>query len=108
MDKHMQQTLLKAEGLGVPDSIIVHEREWMVNKEDVKKRITKHFTFPVFTKPTREGSSVGVTGVKDEVSLERGIEDALKYDNCGSCRGVSRWDRIFVHRPGRRWRCQAA
>lgn len=81
MDKHMQQTLLKAEGLGVPDSIIVREREWMVNKEAVKKRITKHFTFPVFTKPTREGSSVGVTGVKDEISLERGIEDALKYDN---------------------------
>ncbi|HET6461538.1 MAG TPA: D-alanine--D-alanine ligase [Syntrophales bacterium] len=81
MDKHMQQTLLKAEGLGVPDSIIVRESEWMVNKEDVKKRIAKHFTFPVFTKPTREGSSVGVTGVKDEVSLERGIEDALKYDN---------------------------
>ena len=81
MDKHMQQTLLKAEGLSTPDSIIVHEREWMENKEDVKRRITEHFTFPVFTKPTREGSSVGVTGVKDEDSLEKGIEDALKYDN---------------------------
>ena len=81
MDKHMQQILLKAEGLGVPDSIVIHEKEWMENKEDVKGRIAKHFTFPVFTKPTREGSSVGVTGVKDEASLERGIEDALKYDN---------------------------
>jgi D-alanine-D-alanine ligase len=80
MDKHMQQILLKAEGLKVPDSIIIHEREWMENKEDVKKKITKHFTFPVFTKPTREGSSVGVTGVKDEAALEKGIEDALKYD----------------------------
>jgi len=81
MDKHMQQILLKSEGLSVPDSIIVHEREWMENKEDVKRRITKHFAFPVFTKPTREGSSVGVTGVKDEDSLEKGIEDALRYDN---------------------------
>ncbi|MGZ6209905.1 MAG: D-alanine--D-alanine ligase A, partial [Syntrophales bacterium] len=65
----MQQTLLKAEGLNVPDSIVIRARDWQENKEDVKKRITKHFAFPVFTKPTREGSSVGVTGVKDEDSL---------------------------------------
>jgi D-alanine-D-alanine ligase len=81
MDKHMQQILLKADGLKVPDSIVIHEREWMENKEGVKKRITNHFTFPVFTKPTREGSSVGVTSVKDAASLEQGIADALKYDN---------------------------
>jgi D-alanine-D-alanine ligase len=81
MDKHMQQILLKAEGLNVPDSIVIHEREWMENKEGLKRKISEHFAFPVFTKPTREGSSVGVTGVKDEDSLEKGIEDALKYDN---------------------------
>ena len=38
------------------------------------------FKFPFFTKPPREGSSIGVTLVRDEASLARGIEEALKWD----------------------------
>ncbi len=80
MDKHMQQKVLRGAGLGVPDSIIIHERAWQERKEDVKKELTGHFKFPFFTKPTREGSSIGVTAVNDEDSLEKGVEAALKWD----------------------------
>jgi D-alanine-D-alanine ligase len=81
MDKHMQQKLLKYEGLSVPDSIVVYARDWEENRGDVIRGVKEHFTFPVFTKPSREGSSIGVTGVKDEGALEKGIEDALQFDN---------------------------
>ena len=81
MDKHMQQKLLKFEGISVPESIVVDVSDWEKDKKEVMRSIKKHFTFPVFTKPSREGSSIGVTGVKDEGSLAKGIQDALKYDN---------------------------
>ena len=80
MDKHMQQKILKDAGLDVPDSVIVLERDWREGRAEVKKKLFEHFKFPFFTKPTREGSSIGVTAIKDENSLERGIEEALKWD----------------------------
>lgn len=80
MDKHMQQKILQGAGLSVPDSEIIHEREWRDRKEDVKKKLFNHFQFPFFTKPIREGSSVGVIAVKDKASLEIGVEEALKWD----------------------------
>jgi len=81
MDKHMQQKLLKYEGLRVPESTLVDACDWETDREAVIKRIKEHFKFPVFTKPSREGSSIGVTGVKDEASLAAGIDAALQYDN---------------------------
>lgn len=80
MDKHMQQKILRGAGLSVPDSEIIHEMDWRNRKEEIKKKLIDHFKFPFFTKPIREGSSVGVTSVKDEASLETGVEEALKWD----------------------------
>jgi D-alanine-D-alanine ligase len=80
MDKHMQQKILRGSGLSVPDSVIVYEREWRESKEKVTRKLLDHFKFPFFTKPIREGSSIGVTAIKDEDSLEKGVEDALKWD----------------------------
>jgi D-alanine-D-alanine ligase len=81
MDKHIQQKILQDAGLNTPDSMIVHEKEWRKDRETIKKKLTDHFPFPFFTKPIREGSSVGVTSVKDEASLEKGMEEALKWDS---------------------------
>jgi D-alanine-D-alanine ligase len=56
-------------------------RDWEADRKAVINRIKEHFKFPVFTKPSREGSSIGVSGVKDEASLAAGIDAALQYDN---------------------------
>jgi D-alanine-D-alanine ligase len=80
MDKHMQQKILRSAGLDVPDSMIIQEKEWRERKTEVKRKLRDHFAFPFFIKPTREGSSVGVNAIKDEGSLEQGIEEALKWD----------------------------
>lgn len=81
MDKHIQQKILKHAGLEVPHSIVIHEKEWRERKDEIKMMVLSRFSFPFFTKPTREGSSIGVTAVKDEESFEKGIEEALKWDN---------------------------
>jgi D-alanine-D-alanine ligase len=80
MDKHIQQRILQAAGIGVPDSTLVREESWQNNRQDVIDTLRGHFTYPFFTKPPREGSSIGVTLVRDEETLIKGIEEALKWD----------------------------
>ena len=81
MDKHIQQKILRWGGIDVPRSIVVPEYEWENNKEAVAKQIHDTFGFPLVTKPTREGSSMGVTIVRDAGALGAGIDDALEWDN---------------------------
>ncbi len=80
MDKHIQQRVLRAAGIGVPESVLIHEAEWQNGREEVIRSLFARFKLPVFTKPPREGSSIGVSLVRDEASLARGIEDAMKWD----------------------------
>ncbi|OHE21800.1 MAG: hypothetical protein A2Z43_08885 [Syntrophobacterales bacterium RBG_19FT_COMBO_59_10] len=80
MDKHIQQMILKAAGIGVPESVLVREETWRADREWTVKALCERFRFPLFTKPPREGSSIGVTLVRDEASLVQGIEEALKWD----------------------------
>ena len=80
MDKHIQQRILQAAGIGVPESLLVHEPEWRNDREGVIRALFARFKLPVVTKPPREGSSIGVTLVRDEESIAGGIEEALKWD----------------------------
>jgi len=81
MDKYLQQKVLEAEGIDVPRSIVVRAADWRENPSSVRAAVLSSFSFPCFTKPTREGSSVGVTKVMDEDTLTLGIEKALEWDN---------------------------
>ncbi len=49
--------------------------------KDLNPLINKKFAYPVIVKPNREGSTIGVSIVKNEGSLESAIRDALKYDS---------------------------
>lgn len=80
MDKHIQQKILKFYGIGVPESTIIQEKEWKEDRVGVEKKLTERFGLPFVTKPTREGSSIGVTIVNDSSSLERGMAEAFKWD----------------------------
>ena len=81
MDKHLQQKVLEAEGLAVPRSVVIHERDWDVRREDVKKEVVDAFGFPLVTKPLREGSSVGVKINRSLEDLECGVTEAFRWDN---------------------------
>ncbi len=81
MDKHMQQMLLRNAGIDVPESCVVRRSEWESDKASVIARITGQFHVPFVTKPTREGSSIGVTKIVDVADMGKGISEALKWDN---------------------------
>jgi D-alanine--D-alanine ligase len=99
MDKYIQQRVLQAAGICVPESVLIHEQEWRNNREGVIRSLFARFKLPCFTKPPREGSSIGVTLVRDEESFARGIEVGPGRPR----RGVPRRDRILLHHPGGGW-----
>jgi D-alanine-D-alanine ligase len=81
MDKHLQQKILQSEGIGTPRSVLVRGKRWREDESAVRKEIADIIGFPCFSKPPREGSSIGVTLVRDDASLAAGIEEALKWDH---------------------------
>ncbi|MDU5736260.1 MAG: ATP-grasp domain-containing protein, partial [Veillonella sp.] len=48
--------------------------------EAIIEHIRKDFTIPVVVKSATQGSSIGVTIVRDEAQLEEAVTEALKYD----------------------------
>ncbi|MBW2543998.1 MAG: D-alanine--D-alanine ligase [Deltaproteobacteria bacterium] len=80
MDKSAQQKILKAAGINVPESVVFSEDEWSRDKERVRKKIAKAFDIPFVVKPVREGSSMGVTIVRNEEMLEGAMAGAFKWD----------------------------
>ncbi|NLN60522.1 MAG: D-alanine--D-alanine ligase [Deltaproteobacteria bacterium] len=81
MDKHVQLIFLKAAGLDVPSSMVIPERDWVRDPKTVWDNILSRFSFPLVVKPTREGSSTGVTIIQDSEELADGIQNALQWDS---------------------------
>ncbi len=81
MDKYLQQKVLEAEGIDVPRSMLIRAADWSENPSAVRQAVLTRFSFPCFTKPIREGSSIGITKVIDEETLTEGIDEALKWGN---------------------------
>lgn len=81
MDKHIQQKVLAAEGLGVPRSVLIQKDRWEAGRDEIVAELEKQFGFPLVTKPRREGSSIGVTIIRDPGKLREGLESAFEWDN---------------------------
>src|SRR3954471_1062239 len=79
MDKHYMKLVFAAHGLPVGPYVVITPRDWSQRREDVLTRV-KELQLPVFVKPARAGSSLGVTRVEDLTDLERAIEDAQVHD----------------------------
>ena len=47
---------------------------------DLCSLIEKNLSYPLFIKPSRSGSSIGITKVKNETDLNQALETASKYD----------------------------
>ncbi len=80
MDKAKMKFIFKAKGLPVVNFLVIYDREWEKNKDFFLNKIKEKFRFPVFTKPSNLGSSIGITKVKEEFQLIPAIEEAFKYD----------------------------
>ncbi len=79
MDKEYMKKLFVAAGLPVVDHIVVRPREWERDKAGVADRVAR-LGYPVFVKPARAGSSIGITKVLGPEQLSAAIEAAREWD----------------------------
>ncbi len=80
MDKAVAKTLLAAAGLDQSPYVVVSDREWTSDAPGALARVRQSLTLPVFVKPARAGSSVGITKVKDWSHLEAAVLVAREHD----------------------------
>ena len=72
MDKYRAHQLVKAAGIKVTRSVLVHN----INDFNVKA-----LNFPLFVKPLKAGSSYGISKVVKMEELTKALEYAFNYDN---------------------------
>lgn len=79
MDKHFMKVVFESAGLRVGPYIAVTDRQWRNDPETVRKRVDQ-LGFPVFVKPARAGSSMGISKVDSLEGLDAAIEAARQHD----------------------------
>ncbi|MDO4258583.1 MAG: D-alanine--D-alanine ligase family protein [Actinomycetaceae bacterium] len=79
MDKHLTKTILAAAGINVGRWELVTARQWDDDPEECTQRISA-LGFPVFVKPCRAGSSIGISKVDSVDGLGPAIQEAANND----------------------------
>ena len=72
MDKDLMKAVLRDRGIPVTRNVVVRAAE--------RDRAENPFGFPVFVKPGRLGSSVGITKARSPEELRAGLDLALRHD----------------------------
>jgi D-alanine-D-alanine ligase len=79
MDKHYMKVVFEAAGLKVGPYQVITDRQWQQDAESALERVAA-LGFPVFVKPARAGSSMGITKVADRNGLRDAVETARGHD----------------------------
>ena len=79
MDKHYMKVVFAGAGLPVGPYTVITDREWRRDKAAAMDAV-EALHFPVFVKPCRAGSSMGVSKVDHPDQLEGAIEAAREHD----------------------------
>ena len=80
MDKPMAKVVLAQAGLPQGPYLVLRESDWRADPDAVARRVAGELRYPVFTKPARLGSSIGITKVKAPDQLADGLEAAFAHD----------------------------
>jgi D-alanine-D-alanine ligase len=79
MDKHMMKVVLAAAGLPVGPHVVVTDKDWARDRAGAMGRVAA-LGWPVFVKPARAGSSMGISRVTRPEDLEAAVEAAREHD----------------------------
>jgi D-alanine-D-alanine ligase len=84
MDKEYMKLIMSARGLPVGRYVVVRDRDWCSGGAlGERKRVLDEIAelgWPVFVKPARGGSSVGISRVSSAADLEEAVEAARAFD----------------------------
>ena len=80
MDKAMAKKVFAAEGIPVPAGTVVQRADFRLAPDAVAARAAAA-ALPAVVKPARQGSSIGMTMVKDAAGMRPALEEAFEYDS---------------------------
>ncbi len=80
MDKAMFKTVARSLHIPVVESVEVYAPQWRDAPAAIRDEINGALPYPVFVKPARLGSSVGISKVNGPDDLDGAIEAALAHD----------------------------
>ncbi|HEX2029015.1 MAG TPA: D-alanine--D-alanine ligase family protein [Nitriliruptorales bacterium] len=80
IDKRAMKNAFKARGLPQVPYLPVRRERWERERGALLDEIEGALSYPIFTKPARQGSSIGITKVKGRHQLEAGLQEAFEYD----------------------------
>ncbi|MGW1159567.1 D-alanine--D-alanine ligase family protein [Streptomyces sp. NPDC002513] len=82
-DKEYMKRVFTSFGLQVGPYVVIRPREWERDQAAARKKIVDfagEHGWPLFVKPARAGSSIGITKVDDFAGLDEAIAEAQRHD----------------------------
>ncbi len=79
MDKHYTKVVFQAAGLPVLPYAVISPRAWELDRAACQEAVDS-LGYPVFVKPCRGGSSIGIGKVHDASELADAVEEARRHD----------------------------
>ncbi|GGQ87866.1 D-alanine--D-alanine ligase family protein [Streptomyces asoensis] len=82
-DKEYMKRVFTSFGLKVGPYVVIRPREWAQDEAAARKKIVDfagEHGWPLFVKPARAGSSIGITKVDDLAGLDEAIAEAQRHD----------------------------
>ena len=80
IDKRQMKNVFTAKGLPQVPYLAVRRAAWEGDRAAVLHAVEARLSYPVFTKPSRQGSSIGIRKCRSRDELVDGIEEAFGYD----------------------------
>ena len=79
MDKHYMKVVFEAAGFAVGPYVVITDKQWNRDPE-AALATAAHLAYPLFVKPARAGSSVGISRVDDLSGLRAAVDAAREHD----------------------------
>lgn len=80
MDKDACKRIWQHAGLPVVAFDVLYRHDYLENRDAAVEALLETRSFPLFVKPARVGSSVGISKVTDGASLHEALESAFRFD----------------------------
>ncbi len=80
MDKDLMKAALQSAGLPVCPWVKITQQTWAEDADRLQRRIEDSLAFPVYVKPARGGSSVGISRAATPADVAPAVEEALRWD----------------------------
>jgi len=79
MDKHYMKVVFESAGLPQLPYTVITDRRWRTSPDACRAEVAA-LGFPVFVKPCRGGSSIGISKVASPAELDAAVEEARRWD----------------------------